>query len=53
MLRSYQNRLLTKLTIDGENMSAKYEAWEKLRGSSEEDAKTRYFERIRKPDSEF
>ena len=33
--------------------AAKYEAWEKLRGTSEEDAKSRYIELIRKLGGEF
>ena len=33
--------------------AAKYEAWEKLSGTSEEDAKSRYIELIRKLGGEF
>ncbi len=33
--------------------TAKYEAWEKLRGTSEEDAQSRYIELIRKLGGEF
>ena len=33
--------------------AAKYEAWEKLRGISSEDAQTRYIEMIRKLGGEF
>ena len=33
--------------------AAKYEAWEKLRGTRKEDAQSRYIELIRKLDGEF
>jgi len=33
--------------------AAKYEAWEKLRGTSEEDAQSRYVELMRKLGGEF
>jgi len=33
--------------------AAKYEAWEKLQGTSEEDAQSRYIELIRKLGGEF
>jgi len=33
--------------------AAKYEAWEKLRGTSEEDAQSRYVELIRRLGGEF